>query len=248
MSKPPRLTVITPTGGRVEAWALCQRWMARQDFDLHDVQWIVVDDCDPAASMSLPMCQEFVRPFPRWEPGQITLARNLLAAIPHVAAERIAFIEDDDWYSPQWLSLTYARLESYELVAEQDSLYYNVAERGWMSCGNREHGSLFQMGVRRTMLPLVALCAQSGDQFVDWRIWQSRDPSCTAKLYPKSMQSVGIKGMPGRHGIGCGHKPGSKSADPDLKALRSFIGRDADIYREFYVGARSCAGGTSQAT
>ena len=68
---------------------------------------------------------------------------------------------------------------------------------------------------------------QPGKEFIDIKLWRGhRD----AILFG-GHRVVGIKGMPGRGGIGMGHKPGfSGQRDPKGELLRQWIGADADWY------------------
>ena len=104
------LTLITPTGGRPEAFALCERWMGRQTYR-GDVQWIVVDDCEEATVVT--MGQTVIRPQPWWKLGAPTTQyANVRAALELVKHDKIVHIEDDDWYGPTYLETTYHRLDA----------------------------------------------------------------------------------------------------------------------------------------
>ena len=222
------LTLITPTGGRPEAFSLCERWIARQTYR-GEVQWIVVDDCE--RSTPLTMGQVSIRPQPFWRLGENSQHRNILAALPLVQFDKVLIIEDDDWYAPTYLETMAWRLEAAPLVGEYPGRYYNVRSRMWMDCGNDKHASLFQTGIRAKYLPLLKGVCESG-ALIDVALWGTAGEK---QLFGGN-ETVGIKGLPGRPGQGWPHRHGGElmTPDPDLELLCWWIGEDARAYREFF--------------
>lgn len=220
------VTLITPTGGRPEAFALCERWAERQTYR-GEIQWLVADDgpVDTPCTMG----QTVIRPEPRWNPGQNTQFRNILAMLPLVKFDRIVAWEDDDHYAPTYVETMVRRLDEAALVGEFPSRYYNVRDRRWRDCGNSDHASLCQTAMRAETLPaLKRICEQQ--QWIDMALWPR---VADKKLFP-GHENVGIKGMPGRPGQVRAHRITiGMSSDPDLSALRSWIGEDAEVYRRF---------------
>ena len=227
------VTLLTPTGGRPEAFALLERWVERQTYR-GELQWIVIDDCIP--HMRLTLGQDHLYPVPIWQPGQNTQARNLKAALPFIKGEFVLFIEDDDYYAPAYIEQMVNRLKEAPLVGEQCTVFYNVRYRSYYVHPNRSSASLFQMGFR--VQPNTAeqvaralgtpgyidaeLCARCRGQL---RMFARHVPAL----------SIGIKGLPGREGIGSGHDPHDLfRSDPNLSMLRLWIGEDADQYVAFY--------------
>src|SRR6185369_16758975 len=101
----PMITAITPTADRPEAFALCERWMARQT--IKPDQWIVADGGQVPVRCT--MGQTHIHdPRPA---GAANLAHNLLNAISAVKGEVVAIVEDDDWYSPKHLETMVRLLE-----------------------------------------------------------------------------------------------------------------------------------------
>ena len=93
----PGVTIITATGCRPEALALCAHFVTRQDYD-GPLQWIIVDDGERPSEIDLSRVSSTMTvtrlfPKPNWEPGENTLARNLLAAISEVKYDAIVAIE-----------------------------------------------------------------------------------------------------------------------------------------------------------
>lgn len=225
------VTVITPTGGRPEAFSLCHRFMERQSFQ-GEVQWIVVDDGAPRTTDSLPSRHEvlYLFPTPPWSPRQNTLSRNLLKALPHVKYDKVLIIEDDNWYAPTYIETMSQRLEDGDLVGENSIRYYHVPSHQWRTMGIASRASLGQTGFRAKVLPELCRVCGEGLTFIDVRLWET---SGRKVLSPDSGICIGMKGLPGRPGIGVGHRPecgGDWAADPDSQTLRSWIGEDANLF------------------
>jgi len=222
------LTIITPTSDRPEAFQLCQRWMARQTY-AGEVQWIVADDGREAATCT--MGQEHIRRPPAETPRESFLG-NLLAALQRVRHDKVVFIEDDDWYAPEYLARMDRWLDQADLVGEAGARYYHLPTRRYHFCGNTHHASLAQTGLRAERLPKVAdeIC-RSHTTFVDVRLWRRWSAGWKKRLMPQTTLSAGIKGLPGKRGIGIGHRLDDRHpVDADGSVLRQWIGADADIY------------------
>jgi hypothetical protein len=85
---------------------------------------------------------------------------------------------------------------------------------------------------RGDMLDVLRLACRDDDPFVDLRLWGAAQGGRVWN--PDARQMIGIKGMPGRAGIGIGHRPrGSWPKDRDLAVLRRWIGDDAEAYAGF---------------
>lgn len=194
------LTVITPTGGRPEAFAVLAECIRRQTS--RDFEWIVVDDCDPATEV--PQVHDritVIRPEPRWQPGQNTQARNLLAGIEVASGDAVAVMEDDDWYCDGWVQQCIDWMAEHELAGEVDSHYYNLSNGTGKAMGNTRHASLCATVCRGGALrELVEIC-RDGGKHIDCRLWQRG-----GHLEPWRGRVVGLKGQPGRPGIGVGHQ------------------------------------------
>ncbi|HHA2844535.1 glycosyltransferase family A protein [Stenotrophomonas maltophilia] len=224
------LTLLTATGARPAAWALCERWMARQDYS-GPVRWIIVDDGadpQPVTFRRDGWQLVLVRPSPHWAPGQNTQARNLLKGLAAVGPEeRLVIIEDDDWYAPDWLTTIAAELEHAELVGEHRARYYNVAQRRGRQLANTGHASLCSTAMRGAALRDFADACRSRPKFIDLELW--RRPR-GRRLFG-GHRVVGIKGLPGRGGIGMGHDLDfNGEADPCGALLRNWVGQDAEVY------------------
>lgn len=226
----PVLTLLTATGARPHAWAICERLMAAQDF-AGPVRWIVVDDgsiAQPVKFQRPGWDVEVVRPVPVWSAGQNTQARNLLAGLAVIDADaHVVVVEDDDWYSPDWLSTVAEALEHGDIVGESHARYYNIGRRVGRQLSNATHSSLCSTAVRGDGLRTLREVCESAPKFIDIELW--------AKVRNRNLfdghRVVGIKGLPGRDGIGMGHRDDFKGKyDPDGSLLREWVGPDAELY------------------
>lgn len=224
------LTLLTATGARPAAWAICERLMAAQDY-AGPVRWVVVDDgadAQPIAFQRAGWAVEVVRPAPAWVPGQNTQARNLLAGLAVIGEDaHVAVIEDDDWYAADWLSQVAAALSRAELVGESRARYYNARLRLGRQLGNTAHASLCSTAVRgRALLALAAACRRA-PKFIDLDLWAH----ARSRHLFDGHRVVGIKGLPGRGGIGMGHREDFKGqSDPTGALLGEWVGADARYY------------------
>ncbi|WP_306150738.1 glycosyltransferase family A protein [Roseovarius sp. MMSF_3281] len=198
------MILLTPTGARPEAFAACVNQMRSQDYQ-GPVQWIIVDDGPEA--MPTPEIEGWeivhIRPEPLWQPGQNTQARNILAGLPY-CTDRVAIIEDDDAYAPDWLATCDEWLNDADLVGESHSLYrhLNGTER---ECNNAKHASLCSTAMKGEGVAALAKACRSGEKFIDIRLWATK--GIAKALYrPEPRRVAGIKGYPGRPGIGMGHR------------------------------------------
>jgi len=202
--------------------------MARQSVQWD--QWVVVDDCKPQTLLTCG--QERVTPTPPWQEGKITLGRNLREGLQRVTGDVVAVIEDDDWYSPDYLKRTLDLIEMAPLVGEGWARYYNVRARRYIEQANARHACLACTAWRSELTPAVlATVSRVGRPCYDLSIWRAIQDfalSLSVRNY------VGIKGMPGRTGIGIGHHDRlCKHDDPTLAKLREWVGEDAEAYAEY---------------
>ena len=218
------LTLLTATGARPGAWAICERLMERQDY-AGPVRWVVVDDGpvpQPVTFAREGWTLEVIRPEPFWQKGQNTQARNLSAGLDAIGAdERVVVIEDDDYYAPEWLSAVDGWLQSHDLVGESYARYFNVRTGMGHAHRNNQHASLCATACKGKGLVALRKAVANRRTFIDMDLWGR----CRGKLR-RSNLTVGIKGLPGRGGIGGGHR--EDYGHP--MNLRDWLGEDASIY------------------
>ena len=228
------LTLLTATGCRPEAWALCERWMARQTY-AGTVRWVIVDDGPDEQPITFERegwVLEVLRPTPRWRLGNNTQARNLSEGLAVIDADAIVVvIEDDDWYAPDWLSHVSAHLDGAQLVGESRARYYNVRTAIALEHGNDRHSSLCATACRGDGLAALRSVAQTSERFLDLSLWKR---GVAQQALFGGHRVVGIKGLPGRAGIGYGHGSTFRGVyDKTGSMLRDWLGADADAYTQW---------------
>lgn len=229
------LTLLTATGCRPQAWALCERWMMTQTFG-GPVRWVIVDDGEVPQPITFERdgwTLDVIRPRPYWRAGQNTQSRNLLAGLVAIGAdERVVIIEDDDHYKPDWLAVVARELDHGELVGEFLARYYNIATGIGRQLSNNRHASLCSTAVRGRALAALREACELRPKFIDLELWRSFRPH---RLFG-GHRVTGIKGLPGRDGIGMGHKANfSGTQDSHGALLRQWIGVDAEHYTELHA-------------
>lgn len=236
------ITCITPTGDRPLAFALCQRWMMNQT--RQPGQWIVVDDgkvpCEwlDQRPIKSPRMIEYIRREPRPDDPQHTLILNLKAALPLIKGSKILIMEDDEYYAPGYVEEIANRLDQHEIAGIMRTKYYHLPTGGYWQIGNRIHASLAETAFRKSFLPELETL-WGGDMSLDMRIWQRAGgrgylfDDAAASLY------LGIKGLPGRAGIGAGHNPGlyrNVKDAADRTMLKKWVPKDYQVYLDILSG------------
>lgn len=225
------VTVITPTCDRPMAFALAERWMARQT--RQPDQWIVADGGRRPVVCGLGQLHLHAQSFP----GAANFASNLLRAIPYATGDVVVFWEDDDWYASTHLETLTGQLgDGRATIAGDDcQRYYHLPLQKWRTFDN-VGASLCQTAMRRELLPLfrqtVEICQRRNSYGVDRPFWEAV-PRDNWSLVRSGMV-LGMKGLPGQAGLGIGHRPDGIRWVSDSRALqlRAWIGDDADVYAD----------------
>jgi hypothetical protein len=250
------ITAITPTGDRPMAMSLCQRWMTNQT--MRPDQWLVVDDGQVPFVPSVPM--EYVRREPRAGDPKHTLAINLLQAIPLIKGDKILIIEDDEYYAPNYVEEMAKRLDTGTIAGITQNRYYHLPTGGYYMMHNMGHASLAQTAFTSAFIPTFkgAVEASMFVDFLDIRIWRmakqslvrsfkfgSRALTTRSRTVGQASKGdlvlfsdadaplyVGIKGLPGRNGIGMGHNPGMypNRDTSGRRVLRQWMPLDYQVY------------------
>jgi hypothetical protein len=235
------IALITPTGSRAFQFNLCVKWMQNQTYK-GDVVWIIIDDCYPVTTNKVGEnfkdCWTIIKvyPTPIWD-GHNTQARNIEAGLKVLTEnygpadiEGIFIIEDDDYYRPVYLERMMANFGDYSLIGERNTIYYNVYYRKWITNPNTAHASLFQTAFKYEAIP--AFRESFYHKFIDCVFWTK---VIRRNLFYENDLAIGIKGLPGRGGIGAGHsKSFSMNSDGNMVYLKSKIGEDAKQYEGCY--------------
>lgn len=235
-----KLTTVTCTGNRQEAFVLCEKYVARQT--IKPFQWIVL--CDGDVPTKCTMGQQFIYCPEVKGAESLSKKTQLLLRSSLVKGDAIVFWEDDDFYSPTWLEFCENKLAHFDLIGEGMATYYNVSGRWWYEHGNMTHSSLCSTAVSRKLFPILLQVAENPNPFIDARLWKAV-PAKKKVFNPfenpnRKRLVVGMKGLPGRKGYGQGHvnKDPSAKDDLDLSKLKSLIGDDYLNYVNFYGGKR----------
>jgi hypothetical protein len=164
----PRITVITPTGDRPLAFALCQKWMAAQT--RQPDQWIVIDDGKVPAVPTMPM--QYIRREPKKSDPKFTLGVNLKKALPLVTGDRIMIFEDDDYYAPQYIETMNRMLMEHVIAGITNAKYYHLPTGGYYQNHNTKHASFAQTAFRSSILPAVKeIVDECQTPFIDIDLW-----------------------------------------------------------------------------
>ena len=208
-----KLTSLTCTYQRPKAFALCERYMARQT--RQPDQWLVLDGPEP-------------------------MRKKVLAAVAggKVEGDAIVFFEDDDWVAPTWLEWCERQLaRGFDIVGQGNALYYHARRRWWSECRNNRHASLCQTAIARTLFePLCNLIPAYDNEFFDTRLWRIDANRYLHLPNDGERLVIGMKGMPGKPGYSGEHRntdPPGVHSDPALLKLWKLIGEDALNYEQF---------------
>jgi hypothetical protein len=230
-----RITCITPTGDRPLAFALCRQWMLHQT--VKPTQWIVVDDG------KVPMVQaagfQYVRREPQPDDPQHTLNRNLATALPLITGDKILIIEDDEYYAPEYIEEMSRRLDQHEVVGLRDYKYYHLPTGGYIVNANRTHANLAETAFRNSFLYEMRETLNAADTFIDLRIWQRAGNRGYRFNDSGKSLFLGIKGLPGRAGIGIGHNPDiyrNQSDSSDRATLKRLAPGGYQVYMDILSG------------
>lgn len=243
------IALITPTGARQQQFDLCAMFMQRQSYT-GEVTWIIVDDALPITTNKVGVGFKDkwtiikVYPEPIWS-GQNTQSRNIAVGIDALLdnynekdIEAILIIEDDDYYRANYLERMMNRIISVKVLGEINTVYYNVFYRGYLVNRNTSHVSLFQLAFRPEIIPLFKTCYN--ERFIDFKFFEKLHAQQFVQrgevgLFNEGNLAIGIKGMPGRKGIGAGHnRMTGIVSDQQMTYLKSQIQDDAKLYERYY--------------
>ena len=232
------ITAITPTGDRPLAFTLCRQWMKHQT--RRPDQWIVVDDGKVRLMPTSEM--QYIRREPRPDDPKYTLNLNMKSALPLIAGDKILIIEDDEYYAPEYIEEMSRQLDAHEVVGIMRAKYYHVFSGGYMQVGNTAHASLAETGFRNSFLrELKELLVTTSYPYtyLDTQIWSHAGHRGYLFVDLDRPLYLGIKGLPGRGGIGGGHDPGlyGNTKDmPDKAILKQWVPKDYQVYLDILSG------------
>ena len=237
------ITLITPTGDRPLAFALCQKWVKKQT--VQPYQWIVIDDGKIPVRPYTPMA--YIRREPKANDPQCTLILNLMTALPLIEGKKIIIIEDDEYYAPKYVAEMAVRLDQHEVVGIGNTKYYHLFSGGHYRHRNRDHASLAQTAFRDSFLPELKKLLNKNVEIarIDKHIWRKLKGSDRGVIFVDEDNDplyLGMKGLPGRPGI-IGHDPESspyhrRGSHPDVSygVLMHRIPEDYGVYVDVIEG------------
>lgn len=224
-----KISVITPTADQQRGIALAEQYMARQT--IQPYEWIVADDGLEPARLTMGQ-KHLVRQ--REHEGGRSLAMNVLAALEHVTGDVVVIWEHDDWYHPEHLEVCRIRLKYAGATGSVMQRYYNVHHRAYIvmrNIGSALCNTAFHVDLIDHMRKACRTAFETGSIGVDRHFWDSL--SADEKDIHTINTVVGIKGLPGRKGLGMGHRPPDHRwrRDPGGLTLAEWVGNDAENYR-----------------
>jgi hypothetical protein len=235
------ITIITPTGGRQQWFTQCEHYIRRQ-VGLAKYRWIVVDDCEPRTQTS--MNQHVIYPPWIWKPGVNTQLGNIGLALELCQeGDKIFFIEDDDWYSRDyifWIE-TFLQTDGFWLAGEWPTRYYHPPLKQFIehNAKDRHESALFQSAIllnnqtRQILTQAMKETGLSGSPYFDtvlWRLMLQHHPERVIQHHTIYPLTVGIKGLPGRPGLSFSHLGIGFTDDAEQVVLRRWLGVDARVY------------------
>lgn len=216
------ITIITPTADQPRGIELLETYMKRQT--IQPDQWIVADDGDVPATLTMGQTHLVAK---REHEGAKSLASNMLRALEAVEGGAVIICEHDDWYAADHIEMCLRQLSGYDATGSVWQRYYNVEHRVarvMRNIGSTLCNTAFQSALVPSMRKAAQTALERNSIGVDALFWQSVPSGNVHEVNTV----VGIKGLPGRKGLGMGHKPPDKhwTRDPEMVILQEWIGSD----------------------
>lgn len=201
------------------------------------IQWIIVYDTDESPYVpDLPsnIKSEIYLGKTRWREGLNTQRYNMEEALKHVRGDYIIVFEDDELYLPIYLENMVGLLDYCDIAGVCNSKYYHVELPGFKEMHNYNHAALSHTALTKSTLPLLQAAVDSGELFFDVYLWKkAQEKRVKSLLLANNNLVIGMKGLPGREGIGAGHKIKDYLLDPNLVKLEEWCGAYASNYLPF---------------
>jgi len=158
---------------------------------------------------------------------------NLLLLLQRAKGDYLSIIEDDDWYSPDYLLWMVGRLEG-DVVGISPTVYYHLPSAKFAVLDHPGRSSLFTVVGRTAFLrpQLEAVIREGSGPSIDLRLWPRLGSRAGTVL---SGSAIGIK-----HGwgscLGQGHNPKLAmpwTHDTDYRWLKRMVGAgDLQFYQQ----------------
>lgn len=150
-------------------------------------------------------------------------------------------MEHDDWYRPDHIETCLRELSDHLATGSVWQRYYNVTQRCWRVMRN-VGSALCNTAFAADLIPnMRAACERARSQNrigVDRFFWDSIPDS--RRNITETETVIGVKGLPGRKGLGLGHKADlcithGWTYDPQAIKAREWLGDDTARYAEVCV-------------
>jgi len=245
-------TVLTATGDRPISLNLLSRWMKNQN--IQPDKWLIIDDGKIPLPyddlLDFPEYVIYLRREPQRTDPKHTLGINIKTALKYITGDVLLFIEDDEYYAPKYIETMLEKIQEHEIVGLCRSKYYNLRTSRYYVNPNLGHASLAQTGLKTKNLRILESVID-GDAFIDTRLWVAfggKSCSDVKTIVPekgiqvgngkgilfddglKDCLYVGMKGMPGRVGIGAGHRSNGGIPDKNNEVLKLWMPNDCEVY------------------
>lgn len=228
--------LITPTRNKQKALNLLARWVAR--FHLRfGINWIVVTDGD---TNDMPCLARVIRREGDVYldhqgqhvcdaiPGLHSMLNNLSAGLAIAAEGRPTLIlEDDEWYSPDYVSFMERGLNTQDIFGIAPSHYVDLSNMSYRCMHNVSFCSLAATGFHWKVVPFIRSLIARGSPFIDGMLWDEYPGS--KRIHEDNRnpcRNVSFKGIPGCEGIGISHREHLGSRDPKMTQARKLMPRD----------------------
>lgn len=239
-----RIVCITLTADQPHGMRLLERFIQEQDIT-EPLTWLVVDDGEEPCHLeeNRPAWCLYIRRDREPEiDGSESMRRNMALALQHIpqGAQYVVWMEHDDWYHPSHVRRCIEALGNVAATGDDSQRYYSLPGRCWKEFENK--GACFSQTAHRVdLLPLVSHAIEEsrkiksiGLDFIFWRQVMEEGKVTYSLEHRESV--VGIKGLPGRKGLGIGHQKdflGMATLDPDGSKLKEWVGEKwAGKYRK----------------
>lgn len=240
-----KVSAVTCTGDRHLCLDLLTGWIDHQT--RKPDQWLIIDDGKQPYAPDYE-CDYYYRE-PSEEDPEFTMVTNLQEAIHMIEGDVILFMEDDEYYAPRYIETMVNNIKDYDLAGICRSKYYHLPSRCYYVHNNYDHASLAQTMIKRKLLDDIEQMSVE-NQFIDVKLWGVNVNAMFKPYRPKSVDNgfavnngkgflfddgdsdclyVGMKGMPGRGGIGSGHKGMGRFDNGGMK-LKQWMPKDFDTY------------------
>lgn len=242
------VTLITCTGSRPDAITLCQKYVARQTVNKSGmpIQWLIINDSPSIPIVIIPEIKalknievEVVIPTQLWKEGINTQRGNMNAGIEKVKGDVIFPWEDDEYFRSDYIETMLFLLQKWDVVGQTNSKYYNIKERKFIEWRNVKHTSLVETALKKSKLDCLFRAVNSGQLFFDIMLYEIlKNEQHSHFMFDHIGLVYGMKGLPGRTGIGAGHRNLDKGwcDDPFFKQLQGWLGvEDAKVYMNMAV-------------